>query len=197
MGVDHIGKKMSLAEWDRRIRRLAKATLQNSSIGRAGLRIYEGGRLRIEGGGGIDIVGTGYINIDGDITGAGDFQWSGPWKLLGNGTVSGNVAWSGDLNLTGIIRAGNVVINPSAAGGQISFGSNRTIDAGAGFLAIRDGARFMVFNSTGVAINGGSGSPTVTVSVNGVRISGLPKVTKAGIPSGCVYVASDGYLKEG
>ncbi|WP_309129484.1 hypothetical protein [Microbacterium sp.] len=189
----------------RELRRVAKATLQNGSIGRAGIRVYDGGRIRIEGGGGIDIVGSGYIRIDGDLTGDGELSWTGPWELLGNGEVTGTVTWSGDLNLTGDITvlgsgriiAGNITIDPSAAGGRIGFGSDRFMHAGSGFLGVYDGSRFVVFNSSGVAIHGGAGSPTLSVGPGGVRISGLSKVPKAGVPANCVYVGSDGFLHEG
>lgn len=224
MGVDHLGANAGLRQGLRKQRResnrAAKATLQNSSIGRAGIRVYDGGWIRIEDGG-LSVTGT--QTVTGTLTGSGTFNWTGPmnlqgaqsitgpttftgqmtvngpWKLVGAGQITGNVNVTGDIEILagGRVKVGNIIIDPSTAGGQIDLGSGRTIDAGSGFLAIRDGARFVVFNSTGVSINGGSGSPTVTVSVNGVRMSGLPKVTKAGIPSGCVYVASDGYLKEG
>jgi len=131
---------------------------------------------------------TGKVNINGDVDINGPLNVLGVWKLTGNGEITG------DVNLTGELTAGNVRISPNTAGGQIGFGSGRRIDAGAGFLGLYDGARFIVFNSTGVAIHGGGA--TITVSANGVRMN-LPQVAKAGIPANCVYVGSDGYLYEG
>lgn len=233
MGVDHPGLGMTMGELVRTIRRIARQTIQNASIGRAGIRVYDGGWIRIEDGG-LQVTGT--ASVSGTLTGSGTFDWTGPmnlkgaqsitgpttftgqmtvngpWALKGNGTIDGTVGITGPLNvlgvwnltgngeikgnvsLTGELTAGNVKISPSTAGGQIGFGSGRQINAGSGFLGIYDGSRFIVFNSSGVAIHGGGA--TITVSANGVRMN-LPKITKAGIPSGCVYVGGDGYLYEG
>lgn len=187
MGVDHIGStagfNQQFQRLKRELRRVAKATLNNGSIGGAGLRVHDAGVIRFEEGGGIVIAGSGYITLDGDLTGIGSFSWSGPWELAGvQGKVTGDVAWSGDLNLTGNIKVlaggkiqvGGMTITPYTGGGQIDFGNGRTIDASTGYMAIRDGSRFIVFNSSGVAINGGSGSPTVTIATDGLFISGLP-----------------------
>lgn len=187
MGVNHVGAAGAQQKMDalwRAVRRVAKQAFTHISVGRGGIRVYGGGEITFEQGGGIRILGDGYIDIDGDLTGAGDLSWTGPWNLSGLGTVTGDVAWSGDLNLTGDIVvtatgriiAGAIIIDPSTSGGQIGFGADRRIHAGTGFLGIYDGSRFVVFNSSGVTLNGGSGSPTVTVGPTGLTISGLPSI---------------------
>ena len=121
MGVDHLGQaglQQQIHELWRAVRRISKATLQNSSIGRAVLRFYAGGRIQIEDGGGIDILGAGYITIDGDLSGSGDFDWTGPWEFSGDGTISGDVSLDGDLSLgSGRILAGPLIIDKAGGYG--------------------------------------------------------------------------------
>lgn len=148
MGVDHPGLGMSLGDLQRMVRREAVAALQNSSIGRAGLRFYAGGKALFQGGGGVEIQDSGYIIIDGDLTGAGDFNWTGLFNQEGTSTftgptvftgtinATGNTAWSGSMSILGDlfvlsggrIQAGAVTISP-AAGGQVQVGTI-TIDGG-------------------------------------------------------------------
>jgi hypothetical protein len=158
----------------RRVERLESgAILENSSITSGRMR-FIGGLLLIDEGGTLQVIGH--------LTGEGDFQWVGPWKFNSpsGGEIAGDVDLSGNFRLTGNItvlpggkiQVGNIIIDPSTAGGQISLGSGRTIDAGSGYLAIRDGSRFIVFNSSGVSIN--AGGPTVSLTATGMSISGLP-----------------------
>ncbi|WP_404474855.1 hypothetical protein [Microbacterium aerolatum] len=208
MGVQHLGEvglKQEIALLWRAIRRISKATLQNSSIGRAVLRFYAGGRIRIEDGGGIDIVGGGYINISGNINGSGDFEWTGPmslkgaqsitgpttftgqmtvngpWTFAGNGQITGNVGLTGDLNVTGggRIKAGAVTINPSSGGGTIELGSSEIRGSG-----------------SGVGIFPGTGAAIIT-SEAGVRIAYLPTISSAstGLPPDTIHVDALGYLR--
>lgn len=146
MGVDHIGEgalKQEIGKLWRELRRVAKATMQNSAIGRAGLRIYDGGWLRIENGG-LEVTGT--ASVSGTLTGSGTFTWTGPmnlqgsqsvtgpttftgqvivngpWDLNGNGDITGDVNLTGNLNLSGSgqITAGTIQINRFGSyGGQI------------------------------------------------------------------------------
>lgn len=149
--------------------------------------------------------------ITGDVFSEGKWTQVGPWDFTGDGDLAGDVDLSGNFNLigefkagnilikdgkiyvgiggaqividgaTGKITAGNVVIDPSAAGGTIGFGSVRRIDAASGFLGIYDGSRFIVFNSSGVSINGGGG-PTLTVGPAGLQ--GVPSIPLASAPPG-------------
>lgn len=153
MGVDHLGGSDGLRQeiqklW-RELRRVAKATLQNASIGRAGIRFYDAGSATFEGGGGVRILGGGFIDgsgtfdwtgpmnlqgaqtITGPTTFTGQMTVNGPWDLNGNGDITGDVAISGDLTLnsdltlgTGRIVAGPVRIDKlgPAAGRIVSTG---------------------------------------------------------------------------
>lgn len=116
--LDNLASDDSLAGLVRRVRRLENATpMNNSSIGRGGLRIYGGGGIVIENGGlsvtgSAEIIGT--LNADGTINMTGLFIASGEMRL--NGTtiatgdfnvdgpllVDGNTTFNGELNITGL-----------------------------------------------------------------------------------------------
>lgn len=170
-----------------RVRRLETGIpLQNGAVTKGRLR-FIGGTLRVDSGGRLEVVGT--LQIDGATEVTGSFTVAGPWSMTGDGTITGATSITGDVTLTGDltvsgagkIKAGNVEINPSTAGGQIGFGSNRRIDAGSGYLGIYDGSRFVVFNASGIAINGGGGV-TLIVTSSGIQATGLPTVPKASVP---------------
>lgn len=198
MGVDHIGAGQLRQELDRSARaqrRQARATLQNASIGRAGIRVYDGGWIRIEDGG-LSVTGT--QTVSGTLQGSGTFNWTGPmnlqgaqtitgpttftgqmtvngpWKFVGNGEITGNVSLTGDLNVTGSgrIKAGNVTINPTSSGGVIEMGSGE----------IRGGS--------GIGLYPGSG-PSIITSSAGVRIAFLPTIS--GVTPN-LYVDAQGFL---
>lgn len=132
---------------------------------------------------------SGNVTITGNVTATGTLTQNGPWNMNGAGTIAGdvnqtgNTTQQGNVTLTGggKITAGLIEITPSVSGGSIQFGSNRRIDAGSGFLGVYDGGRFIVFNSSGVAINGGGG-PTLTVGPGGVQ--GIPTIALSSAPSG-------------
>lgn len=120
MGVDHPGLPMSLEELLRVVRREAVATLQHASIGRSGLRFYDAGYALFQGGGGIQIDDGGYIVINGDMTGIGRIDWTGPSIFRGTVNVTGNSAFGGTLDILGVTRLANdLIVDPS---GQISIG---------------------------------------------------------------------------
>ncbi|UPL13008.1 hypothetical protein [Microbacterium galbinum] len=209
----------------RRIERLeAGANLESSSITNGRMR-FIGGLLRVDSGGRVEIVGTlqidGTTAINGSTTVNGTFKIEGPWSLNGNGEIAGNVTvtgkltqngqWefigagkiSGNVEVTGDfsvvgggrIRAGQIVLNPSTNGGRIEIGAH-TIYVSGDVLSINHSAGHqVVLNNGGVNLIGGG--KILGLGSTGFRIVGLPKVTKAGIPSGCVYKGSDGFLYEG
>lgn len=184
--------------------------LEKSSVTNGQIRII-GGTIRVDGGGNLIVNGTmsvngtstvtgsftvsgpwnlsgtgtisGNVTITGNVTATGTLTQNGPWNMNGAGKIAGNVDITGILSLLagGSIKAGNIEITPSVSGGSIQFGSSRRIDAGSGFLGIYDGGRFVVFNSSGVAINGGGG-PTLTVGPGGVQ--GIPTVALSSAPVG-------------
>lgn len=148
MGVNHLGPGSQAQEFQRlwqAIRAVAKTTLQNGAIGRAGLRIYDGGWLLIENGG-LDIEGT--ANVSGLLTGNGTFDWWGPSVIRGTLNVTGNSAFGGtmailglttlanDLNLsTGRITAGPLIIDRNGPyGGRIASTGFLVVDAASAIL---------------------------------------------------------------
>jgi len=168
------------------VRRLQRSNpLENSSITDGILRIIRG-TLRVEGGGTLIVEGT--FSVDGTTTVTGTLTVTGPWSLEGDGTITGatsitgDVTIEGDVDVTGAgrIKIGNITLDPSTAGGQINFSDGRRIDAGSGFLGIYDGSRFVVFNSSGVAINGGG--PTLLVGADGIYATGLSTVAQSLVP---------------
>lgn len=144
---------------------------------------------------------SGNVTITGNVTATGTLTQNGPWNLNGAGTIAGdvnqtgNTTQQGNVTLTGggKITAGLIEITPSVSGGSIQFGSGRRIDAGSGFLGVYDGGRFIVFNSSGVAINGGGG-PTLTVGPGGIQ--GIPTIALSSAPTGsfvgCIVADSNG-----
>lgn len=112
MGVNHPGLGISLEQLIRMVRREAVATLQNASIGRAGLRVYDGGWILIEGGG-LSVTGTatvsGVMKVTGELEGSGTLDWTGPWSLEGDGTIPGDVRITGDVDIIGkLVTSGAV-----------------------------------------------------------------------------------------
>jgi hypothetical protein len=220
MGVDHLGVGQLRQETERAARasrRVAKATLQNASIGHAGIRVYDGGWIRIEDGG-LQVTGT--ASVTGTLTGSGTFDWTGPmnlqgaqtitgpttftgqmtvngpWKFVGNGQITGDVDVTGNIKVLpgGKIQVGGMTIDPFTGGGRIDFGDGRMIHAASGHLAIYDDTRFIVFNSSGVAISGG-GIPAV-IGNNSVSMS-LPTISRASANNatvGTVYMNTAGEM---
>ncbi|QZY52928.1 peptidoglycan DD-metalloendopeptidase family protein [Leucobacter tenebrionis] len=92
---------MSIQQLVRMIRDEVVATLQNSSIGSAGLRIYGGGWIRIENGG-LSVTGTAVVS--GSLQVTGTLLQVGPWTMEGPGTITGNVGMTGDLTGSGMLR---------------------------------------------------------------------------------------------
>lgn len=102
MGVDHPGSVFQeIQRKAREERQRGTATLQNASIGRAGLRIYDGGWLRIENGG-LSVTGTEVVT--GRLEGSGVFDWTGPLFLRGNTGITGILQVTGATTLAGSLR---------------------------------------------------------------------------------------------
>jgi hypothetical protein len=192
--------------------RFTAAPLGYTSISEGALRIISPEGLIVEGS----------ARVSGTLTGSGTFDWTGPmnlqgaqtitgpttftgqmtvngpWKFVGNGQITGDVDVTGNIKVLpgGKIQVGGMTIDPFTGGGRIDFGDGRMIHAASGHLAIYDGTRFIVFNSTGVAINGGGG-PTVTVGPGGIQ--GVPTIPKSQAPPeafvGAAVFDSNGALR--
>ncbi|WP_136044926.1 hypothetical protein [Microbacterium sp. K41] len=193
---------MSLDQLLRIVRREAVATLQNSAIGRAGLRFYDAGSAVFEGGGGVDVRHSGYVKVDGDLTGSGDFDWTGSWSFAGPGTVTGSVAWSGDITLTGdmVVAAtgrmfvGSMIIDPNSNGGSIKFSGGPEVYASGSKLSLYSGfGAFIELDGSSAKING-PGARWFEVTAAGFRAVGLPTRSGTGLPSGAVGADVDGTL---
>lgn len=196
MGVDHLGRHMSFDELMRQVRQLAVATIQNSAVGRAGIRFYDAGKALFQGGGGIEIQDSGYIIIDGDMTGAGDFDWTGsfnqegastftgPTTFTGTINATGNTAWSGTMSILGDvivlpggkIQVGNITIDPTANGGSIKVGAHSIYVNGAVFTLLHSSGSQVVMNSGGVALI--SGGKSISLDATGISMTGLPTVSR-------------------
>lgn len=204
MGVDHPGLGFSLQDLVRMVRREALAALQNSSIGRAGLRFYDGGKALFQGGGGVEIQDTGYIIIDGDLTGDGDFNWTGPMVFTGTVNATGNTAWSGIMSIVGELRVlpggkiqvGNMIIDP-ANGGSVQYPGGAVVKGGVGGgVVVQSGAYAAVVTNTGASLGKNGYGFSVTDSA-GFRADGLP-VGNPGTqyPAGVIYKNTNGQLRE-
>lgn len=213
--VDHLGRDDGFYEKiARMVRREALAVLQNSSVGRAGIRFYEGGRALFQGGGGVEIQDTGYIIINGSLTGLGEFNWEGTFVQTGQSTftgpttftgtinATGNTAWSGIMSIVGELRVlpggkiqvGNMIIDP-ANGGSVQFPGIGAIRADTNGVLLEAGNTFAVVRQ-GFAYIGLPGQSFSVDGLNGPRIQGLPTVSSAstGLPIGTLYVDPSGYL---
>lgn len=204
MGVDHIGAGQLRQELDRSARaqrRQARATLQNASIGRAGIRVYDGGWIRIEDGG-LSVTGT--QTVTGRLEGSGTFDWSGPMDITGDQNVNGDVTFSGqvtvngpwDLNGNGDI-AGNVSLTGDMA---VKSGGEIRVQGGGGDVVLSSTYSSPRINLGGAQIDGGPSltftTSTTTVYFTGgtIRIAGMPTRTGTGLPAGCVGADPDGTL---
>lgn len=201
MGVNHLGPggmEQQIARLWTAVKAISKATLQNGAIGRAGLRIYNGGWLRIENGG-LSVTGSAVVSgtatINGLLTGSGNIDWYGPSIFRGTVNVTGNMATSGtlavlgattltgdvtlqnDLTLgpSGQINAGTVRINRFGSyGGQIvSTGSVLYLGAAASVIV---GAEYLSTNKIE-----GTDAKFFTLDVLGAKSFRMPHPTKPGM----------------
>lgn len=121
--VDHLGGVGVGQEIDRlwrEVRRVARTTMQNGAIGRAGIRVYDGGWIRIEGGG---LAVTGTQTVSGRLEGSGVFDWTGPLFLRGNTGITGILQVTGATTLAGsLVVSGAMTLN-----NNLTLGSGRIV----------------------------------------------------------------------
>jgi len=99
--------RSNLKDIPKKIREQQYATpLNGSAIGRKGLRVYDGGWIRIENGG-LQVTGTAIISGVLDVTGttnlSGETNISGPLDVTGATTISGSLDVTGPTNLDGLL----------------------------------------------------------------------------------------------
>jgi hypothetical protein len=166
--------------------------LERSSIDNGRLR-FIGGLLLIDSGGTLQVVGH--------INGAGDFIWTGPWALKGEGEITGNVSLTGNLDVVDDgrisvgdieIRDGKIYVGTGAsqividgATGRIVAG-NMAMDptVGGGALTYQNGAQVFTDADTIQVFKGNSvvqvtddyarlqnGGNVVEINPDGVRVS--------------------------
>ena len=99
---------------------MRQSKLAAASVGRSGMRIYDGGYLRIENGG-LEVIGTAHISGTLSVTGQANFSGqvgiSGPLNVTGTTTIGGNTDITGELNVTG----------PTTLDGVLDIGGDTTI----------------------------------------------------------------------
>lgn len=113
--------KGNLRQIPKKIRDQRYATqLNGSAIGRKGLRVYDGGWIRIENGG-LQVTGTaiisGTLNVSGQTNLSGQVSVTGPMNITGTTTIGGNTNITGELNVTG----------PTTLDGVTDIGGDTTI----------------------------------------------------------------------
>lgn len=192
-----------------RLEALESMTLQHSSIGRAGLRIYDAGRLVFEGGGGVQIDDDGFIVINGDLSGEGNFSWQGPWDLQGAGKITGDVEIDGkariknettledDLVVTsdGRILVGGMTIAQVGSAGRITFPNGAHVHAVGSDVRVTNGNSSVLVSGSRAALT--SNGVSIDVSGAGVTINpiGVPTLTGTGLLKGLLVLGDDGILR--
>lgn len=158
MGVNHPGQGAA-ADLKRVQRNQGVATLQNAAIGRAGLRVYDGGWVRIENGG-LSVTGT--ASVTGVLTGSGTFDWSGPSILRGSVNVTGNMYTSGELGISGPLAVGgSTTLNgPVTMNNTLTLGASGQITAGS-VVINRFGSYGGQIVSTGSVLYLGAGASVI------------------------------------
>ncbi|PRB78236.1 hypothetical protein CQ012_02275 [Arthrobacter sp. MYb214] len=118
--------KSNLKSIPKQIRAQRYATPQNgSAIGRKGLRVYDGGWIRIENGG-LEVTGTAFIT--GRLISNGENIFNGTTEMNGPTTVAGDF----EIVAGGQFKAGDSIINPdgSAQFGGLDISPDGTLEAG-------------------------------------------------------------------
>lgn len=180
--------------------------LANASIGRGTLTVYDGGIILIDNGG-LKIVGwadiIGSLEVTGQINGTGDLNWAGkafldgPVEITDTLKVLAVTTLLSDLTLDddGRIIVGKMRIDPTVGQGAVVFENGAQVFSDADTIQVYKG------NSVAQIADGyarlQSGGVALTVeNGKGIRMTGVPKKTGTGLPSGAIGRDSTGYLYE-
>ena len=179
MAVHHPGAAQTIGDLKKVVKQMVAASIQNGAIGRAGLRVYDGGWINIENGG-LRVIGSaiieGILDVTGKLTGSGTLDWTGPWKLAGNGEITGDAkitknlevsantrlrgptAMEANLSVTtsGKITVGDMVIDPSYGNGAVTFANGTKVYAYEGGVAITQGSNRFQVTANGIYFTPGS-----------------------------------------
>lgn len=198
--------------------------LQSASIGRGGIRVYDGGVILIENGG-LRVVG--WADILGALNGEGNLNWSGSaffdgpveitdtLKVLAATTLEAVTRVLGDLRVEadGTITAGNVKITPdkievgggsspaTLQDGKMSFATGGAVEADTDVGGAKLTAGDAVANVGSVAsIRKGSSSVIVAPGSVTVNAAGGGPITLQGqvtIPLGNLPTVVDPDVEQG
>lgn len=178
---------------DRRLRDLENASpLENASVTGGTVRLIRA-TLRVEAGGSIELVGT--------LDGEGRFNWGGPWKFdSGDGEIGGNVDLTGILRIlgggkivlgdiiidgaTGKIRVGNMTIDPSIAGGAVTFQNGAQVFTDASTIQVYKGNGVVQVSDAEVKMQ--LGGTAIRLTSGHIFASGMATKSAATVPGGFV-----------
>ena len=202
MAVHHPGAAQTIGDLKKVVKQMVAASIQNGAIGRAGLRVYDGGWINIENGG-LRVIGSaiieGILDVTGRLTGSGTLDWTGPWKLAGNGEITGDAKITKNLEVSantrlrgpttmeanlsvtgdGKITVGGMVIDPSYGNGAVTFANGTKVYAYDGGVAISQGSNRFQVTANGIYFTPGS----------------IPQQSKSGITAtGILHLSALGQL---
>ena len=201
MAVHHPGRMQSLTDMQHQIKQVVKSAMKNASVGADGIRFYEGGRAVFMGGGGIDIQDGGFISINGTIDGDGNFIWDGtftqrgPWAMEGDGDITGNTALAGNLTVTsgGEIIIGDMVIDPTAGAGRVTFANGAVIQAEENGVSVKHGSSRVNVNTSRVNI--AHGFNRIDIQDDGVHIVTPATFNDPTLPAGVLRAGAGGRIE--
>lgn len=183
MMIDHlgaVGEQQTVQGMRREQRRTSKATLQNAAIGNAGIRVYDGGWIRIEDGG-LQVTGT--ANVSGRLEGDGTLEWDGPSYFNGTTTVRGNFGTTGSATITGstTISGSLNVSGPATLNNSLSVGSGQILAGDVTITPSGGGAvkvgNLQIDGDDGGTIRSGSTIYLEGSGLNSVRVVGQLSVS--------------------
>lgn len=188
--VDHLGGALGMQQEIDRIwsalRALSSASpLASASIGRGGIRVYDGGVITIQNGG-LQVVGwvdvNGEIRIAGTLTGDGTIIWTGTATFDGDTDITGDLDIVGPTQIDGPTTVnGQFWINgtthlngPMSMNGDLTLLSGKIVGGGltieAGDINFDTGGQLSAYAS-GIGLSHGS-SAIYTAGSNAVLEAG-------------------------
>lgn len=149
----------------------------------------------------VNIGGTctisGPLNVTGNVTTSGSFTNSGTFTNNGATNLNGATTVKGDLNVTtpGKIKVGSsMTLDPSVSSGAVVFSNGAQVFTDATTIQVYKGNGVVQISNTEAKLQ--LGGMSVSLTPSGLRLGGVPKATKAGIPAGCYYKGTDGLVYE-